>query len=121
MIVTNAKHRRAFYELVAPPSPKNITFDSSAALPQLPESDAGKYMAVGCVKRYLVFRYSYYNAETDRATHERQQDEAESAAKTKGRDYTRKPFKDKGPSVGTWSYVYSEENGMNASDIRDWR
>jgi hypothetical protein len=102
------------YELFAAPSPHN--HDYSTALPQLSEDENERYpqYAVGNIRMYLVFKYSYYNREKDVARHEAGQDAAEAAAQAKGKPYQRKPFQDKGPSRGTWTWVYSEYNGKEA-------
>jgi hypothetical protein len=103
------KPQRGVYELVASPSPHNN--DSTTALPQLPEDQAGITMAVGNPLIYLVCKYGYYNAETDRAHHEEQQDANEQVAISKGKPFIRKPFLDKGPSRGTWTAIYMETEG----------
>jgi hypothetical protein len=61
---------------------------------------------------YLVFKYSYYNREKDLARHEAAQAAAKEAAERKGKPFNPSPFKEKGPSRGTWTWLYSEYDGM---------
>lgn len=103
------------YELFAAPSPHNN--DYAAALPQLPEipedsEDRYPQYAVGNPRMYLVYKYSFYNAEKDRARHDAAQQAAKEAAERKGKQFNPSPFKDKGPSQGTWTWLYSTWDGM---------
>jgi hypothetical protein len=103
------------YELFAAPSPHNS--DYSTALPQLPElpedsDEQYPQYAVGNVRMNLVFKYSYYNREKDLTRHETSQKAAATAAAAKGKQFTPTPFKEKGPSRGTWTWLYSTHDGM---------
>jgi len=113
-VTSNNPTATGVYELVAAPSPHNNEYES--ALPQLPElpEDSTEFYpqyAVGAPALYLVYKYSFYNAEKDRARHDTAQVAAKEAAERKGKQFNPTPFKDKGHSRGTWSYLYTEADG----------
>jgi hypothetical protein len=117
MEVTSAKHPNSGYELFPAPSPHNN--DYAAGLPQLPEDENDQYphMAVGNIRMFLVHKYSFYNREKDLARHEAGQVAAKQAAEAKGKPFTPTPFKEKGPSHGTWTWMFSVEDGMQVAEI----
>jgi hypothetical protein len=104
------------YDLFPAPSPHHN--DYSTALPQLPEREDEQYphMAVGSVRLYLVYKYSFYNREKDLVRHEAAQAAAKEAAERKGKQFNPTPFKEKGPSRGTWTWLYTECNGMKLAE-----